>query len=85
MVKALLAILALTGMVAVTGCGSIPADIKNGGDQFIREWNEDKRPTIPDDEFNKLPVDKQALFMPQTLEDARVWGHTQWFRRTGGK
>lgn len=74
--------LAMTTAFVVTGCGSIPVDVKAAGDGFIEDWEYDKRPTLPDAEYDKLAPEQQKLYMPKTLEDARRFSHKQWRERT---
>lgn len=75
----------LTATVVVTGCGSIPADVARGGDHAWEVWEQDKRPTLPDAEYDALPAEKQKFYMPQTKEAARLWEREQWTRRVHGK
>jgi hypothetical protein len=73
-----------TVAVFLAGCGSIPVDVAQAGNQFIREWEQDKRPTLPDAEFYALSEEQQKFYMPETKVKARQWGHDQWDYRVNG-
>lgn len=70
----MIATLVLLGLCAgklLVGCGTIPAQVESDLHFAHKAWQQDKRPTLPDDEYAALSETERELYMPASRERAR--------------
>lgn len=61
----------LSAVMLLAGCGSVPAQGRADLAFGFKAWEEDKRPTLTDEEYAALTDDERKLYMPQSREYAR--------------
>lgn len=61
----------LSAVMLLAGCGSVPAQGRADLAFGFKAWEEDKRPTLTDEEYAALSEEDRELYMPQSREYAR--------------
>jgi hypothetical protein len=64
-------LLIILAVVALAGCTTAPEQVKDDMEFAYKAWEEDKRPTLGNDDYAALTEEQRKPYMPESRDRAR--------------